>query len=133
METTNYDVDYFIRKFEAIPELLWCIDALEDDQGRRCALGHCYGTQMDGCTSESMALCAVIFIGHGSVPDINNGEDPRYQQPTPKQRILAALRDIKAKQYAEQKLKETLTKDRIVYVACDAEVRKLGKAKLSVN
>lgn len=34
-------------------------------------------------------------IASTTVGVINNGGDPRYQQPTPKQRILAALRDIK--------------------------------------
>lgn len=32
---------------------------------------------------------------------INNGEDEKYQQPTPKQRILAALYDIKKMQQPE--------------------------------
>lgn len=56
---TQYTPQYFIDKFEAIPEENWCISS------------------------------------------VNDGLDERYQQPTPKQRILAALRDIQKEQEAK--------------------------------
>lgn len=37
----QYDVTYFIKKFEAIPEEDWIINQQQDKRGRRCAYGHC--------------------------------------------------------------------------------------------
>lgn len=103
MEKT-YDVDYFIEKFEAIPEKLWAIGILEDGD-RHCAMGHCgvrhYNT---GCFSwEAMALGNIFItnLGMGIVFINDRSEYSAFQQPTPKKRILAALRYIKSKQYPE--------------------------------
>lgn len=35
----EYNVEYFIAKFEAIPEDKWCVNTQEDEKGRRCAAG----------------------------------------------------------------------------------------------
>ena len=92
----NYDVDYFITKFEAIPEELWMIEYFEEVQkdGRitRCALGHC-GASDANYSEEAKTLNLLLNY---LVAGINDGANDRYQQPTPKQRILAALRDVKA-------------------------------------
>ncbi len=92
LEEQVYDVDYFIRKFEAIPEEQWCTRQYTDDEGRHCALGWCRGFDGEYGYAEEVALerIAPFFV-----PDVNDGNDVRYQQPTPKQRVLAALRDIK--------------------------------------
>jgi hypothetical protein len=91
-EKQVYDVDYFIRKFEAIPEELWCIGQYTDGEGRYCALGWCRRSGDENGYAEEVAL---ERISPFFVPDVNDGHDERYQQPTPKQRVLAALRDIK--------------------------------------
>lgn len=91
MSTPKYTRDYFIAKFEAIPEEKWCKYLLDDTRGRHCALGHC-GWGWDSRhadRAEGAALIEILVLP----AEINNGSDPRYQQPTPKQRILAALRD----------------------------------------
>jgi hypothetical protein len=97
---TEYTVDYFIAKFKAIPEEKWCVEAYKDDSGRCCALGHCMAEdtpEVEASFESIYGLFTRIFAGPTTV---NDGRDPRYPQPTPKQRILAALRDIKAKQEA---------------------------------
>lgn len=108
-----YDVDYFIKKFEAIPEDKIISRSQGEYNEYGCAYGWCrtdsqsYG---DG-TEEGKALRCLMsslpnltpstknFYGYGpyeSTPArINNGDVEQYQQPTPKQRILAALHDIK--------------------------------------
>ena len=90
-----YDVGYFIAKFEGIPESKWCEEELLNEDGRCCALGHCGGRiEEDGdivYTEEIYALSHLI----GDVPAVNDGLHDDYPQSTPKQRILAALRDIK--------------------------------------
>ena len=96
MTKPTYNADYFIAKFEAIPEEKWTTLTYHEGD-KSCALGHC-GRTIGGCTQESRAL-GDLFEKHGLwVPDVNDGCDSRYPQPTPKQRILAALRDIKAKE-----------------------------------
>lgn len=126
----NYNADYFINKFEPIPESKWCIYAMINDKGQKCARGHCNaGIRMDikiYPSIEDNALCELFEkLGH-QVWDVNNGYHGPYQQLTPKQRILAALRDIKALDE-----KNNPIKDRIVYVTVDEKVRELQKSILS--
>lgn len=92
----TYDVDYFIKKFEAIPDREWCIKYYYNDKNQFCALGFC-GEGLGGETDESLAL-KKIFINHRSdlsPGNVNDGLVKLYQQPTPRARILAALRDAK--------------------------------------
>lgn len=102
MQNTTYTVDFFIKKFEAIPEERWCGDGAihkwQSDQ--HCAFGHC-GAQGAAC-EEGNALHNLVLDNlkniFNGVAGINDGQVQRYQQPTPKQRILAALYDIKKMQ-----------------------------------
>lgn len=105
----NYSVDFFIAKFERIPEELWCIAMFDDGAGKHCALGHC-GTKngFKELVGEAVGL-NILFCGisekigrYVSVVEINDGHDPNYQQPTPKQRILGALYDIKKMQQPKE-------------------------------
>lgn len=108
-EQINHDVDYFISFFEAIPDEKWCTYSTEDEYGGRCALGHCGANNGHVHTLETDAL-AGLFRNHFAclthesawlkVGEVNDGVVRRYTQPTPKLRILAALRDIKAAQDA---------------------------------
>ncbi len=122
----NYNVDYFIRKFKAIPDDMFIAHCIDDHNGNHCANGWCgvtYPSEMFGdtrfyhvmkpnTTAESIALYRLFKaletkkINDGTeVPnysfiaaEINNGNDKRFQQATPKKRILAALRVIKKMQ-----------------------------------
>lgn len=94
-----YTIDYFIDKFQNIPENKWCIDRYENSSGQKCAQGHCVNDIQD--LSEVIALIDLFGIdkcGAVNIALINNGKDPRYQQDHPKQRVLAALYDLKMKQ-----------------------------------
>lgn len=94
--STKYDVDYFIAKFEAIPEERWCTGALIDGQGRCCAFGHC-GDREDGDIPTEANELQMLGLRHGlRFAAINDGRFAGFNQPTPKQRILAALRSLKA-------------------------------------
>lgn len=99
----NYDVDYFLKKFEAIPEDDWCRRVYTDADGKHCALGFCgshvgkisdYG--MDIHTEEGENLRRML-LPLGGVTVINDYAEDDFQQETPKQRVLAALRHLKAK------------------------------------
>lgn len=115
-----YTVDYFIKKFKAIPESLWAVGTRQTN-GKRCALGWCYPTDKEAedsmwCTKtgsfEEKCLRTVMsplfpdkWTGVGT---INNGLHPNYQQDSAKKRILAALYDIKKMQEPTYK---DITKD----------------------
>ncbi len=112
MSESVYDVDYFLRKFEAIPDEKWLVARMGCD-GAGCALYHCggiYGPWSEQ-PREAKALMRLFGASEGDndaekfVYQINDngrpvGENKVYTQPTPKARILAALADIKAKQKA---------------------------------
>lgn len=109
----KFDVNHFIKKFEAIPEDDWTTGEFVSPEGKRCALGHCGTTSFTGnievgrvITEEGKALNQLIvqlgaleFMPYagpvGAVPIINDNQSQRYPQPTPKQRVLAALYDVR--------------------------------------
>lgn len=111
----NYNLDYFINKFELIPHDRWIEGHLLDIEGRRCALGHTLGDFpfRSRLCLETLALTD-IFKNLGNlgrvltwksgweiVVNVNNGQHPHFQQNNPKDRILAAL-------YALKEYEETL-------------------------
>lgn len=94
----EYTVDFFIAKFEQIPEDNWGIKDLSRGN-KKCAYGQCgIDANLDNATNEGFALSALFMHEHPMfcfylswLPvQINDGTDSRYNQPTPKQRILAA-------------------------------------------
>lgn len=97
-----YTVDYFIEKFNKIPEGLWSEFLHRDESPRQCAIGHC---KLDG---ENRALGIDLFweVLKTGVGTVIHKRHPNYQQPTPKQRILAALRDIKQMQAPQEPKQE---------------------------
>lgn len=103
-----YDVDYFLKKFDDIPEEQWCTGVYSDvgpkGEDRQCAVGHCRSETSLLFSVEVEALRGLLKkVGLGDkannsrVSDINDGRNPDFQQPTPKQRILAALKYVKEK------------------------------------
>lgn len=137
----KYTVDYFIGKFESIPENQFTTGRFEF-MGARCFIGHTMTMKMilrvrdkfwfdqhknDSCFNETRCLCGLIkdFFGldsllNGSLTaySINNGSHPNYKEPTPKKRILAALYDIKKSEQSE-------VKERVVYVSFCPKVKEL--------
>ena len=86
MKNTNVTrIRWFIKFFKSKPKKMWCEHELINDKGQRCALG--FLCSRDRLDSDLMRILMY------QVAAINNGYDPRYTQPHPKARILAALRD----------------------------------------
>lgn len=78
--------------YEPIPEEQWCTSALTDNKGRYCALGHLIGHQVVegvwyGCRAYSQAN---VF----GLSRVNDDDDPRYKQATPKARVITYLCDV---------------------------------------
>lgn len=115
----EYTVDFFINKLEAIPENKWCVGKMSDHLGNHCALGHCGAKENDiNLSKEARALHLLIYYYLGFAAfQINDNSFKKYPQPTPKQRIIAALknvRDIVNKQLEEANLraaKEIINED----------------------
>lgn len=100
----SYDVDYYIKKFTAIPERKWTTRVLNiAGTDICCALGHC-GERIMGTTMESRTLFSMFHKKLGvEVPTVNDGapitmgySDVPYLGDTPRERILAALELIKS-------------------------------------
>lgn len=89
---------FFLAKFRAIPDELWCVKQYHGAGWQRCAIGHTQGYKMAGQERALIALFDTLGKGrHGQAcKDINDGLDPRFPQPTPKQRIIAALEMIES-------------------------------------
>lgn len=90
-----FTVEYFIRKFEAIPEREWTVG--EYRRGfARCALGHCgwhwNSTETKVITTpEGEALQKIL--GEYKASEINDYCNDAHPEPSAKQRILAALKE----------------------------------------
>lgn len=84
-----YSKAYFIAKFEAQHEENFITGAYRDEHGGKCAVEMCGGHMVP----ESDALY-LLLVRVGGPQDVNDGKCLRYQQPTPKARILAALKDL---------------------------------------
>lgn len=139
---TVFDVDYFLRKFEAIPEDKWCVDTFQDENGRCCAQGFCgfntwnavvlwdWAKYNKKVNHEGVELVRLFskYTGY-QVAEINNYTYHKYNQDTPKQRILAALRDIKAKQQAETPTYPDITKSLAILPTEELADKKLKTVK----
>lgn len=102
-----YTKEYFIKKFEAIPEEKWTKSTLCDGQGAYCALGHCGMDHLHrgSITDEARALMKLFGADFDdeddgqlfrSVYKYNDWEGEfGYLGETPKKRIIAALRSLK--------------------------------------
>lgn len=98
----NYDIDYFLQKFEAIDEDLWTVGWFTDERNpeAHCAFGHCGCTPANDETEEANALDR-LFRAHGlRVTAVNDADESgnagRFKQlDSPKARILAALESFK--------------------------------------
>lgn len=88
-----YNKQYFINKFSAIPDSLWCVGILTGINGQHCAIGHCMNTGKFPYEDTSLRILLDTSMDRRTVR-INDGLDAAYQQPTPKARILAALADL---------------------------------------
>lgn len=144
----KYDVTYFINKFEAIPENLWCMNDFQRGDAM-CANGHCGLYDEFTVTDESEALKQLFsmlplhYYGNGYIIEevpakysvnaafVNDGRTEEYRQPTPKQRILAALYDIKKMQFDTDtkyaKDIDTGGKTKTVYVAVPVTITEQAK------
>jgi hypothetical protein len=86
----DYDVDHFIRKYEPIPDDQWITGSYRKD-GKCCALGFI----SDVLGLEAEALRRLFRKVGAEVTSVNDEQCVKYQQATPKGRIMAVLYDVR--------------------------------------
>lgn len=94
-----YSIDYFIKKFEAIPDNMWRTRDFTNEQGQCCVFGHCglRKNNLHTWSEEAKALLNIFYANGESAVTVNDYDDMSYPEPTPKGRILAALNKFKNK------------------------------------
>ncbi len=153
----TYDVDYFIEKFEAIPEKYWATGTFRNitiGPGALCAQGHCMGhhgidllSAMEEVGQPRKVIRSLIpewkalwDLFDANIPGphngccvgaVNNGVHAQYTQDTPRKRILAALADIKKKLEHEDKLAHD--KHHIPKLLRKSEPMVIDKGQLTLN
>lgn len=86
--------------FEAIPDDQWVANGLfHGPNGSACARGHIHDRLgISSCAfmelMQPLTWSNQLPFERDVAAAVNDGRHPRYQQPTPKTRILAALRDL---------------------------------------
>lgn len=115
---SKYTVQYYIDKFSKIPENKWTTNAFGEGNAR-CANGHCgisiKNANQHDATDEAKQLANLLLLVVDksaynkyrqpifvATAFINDGDDPKYKQRHPKDRILAALEDVKKLQSTSQ-------------------------------
>lgn len=92
---TKYTVDYFIKKFRAIPEEKWITHDFNGPHDSHCSLGFC-GFGHDKETPEGNELLNLFDNQYLDLVDLNDGNLGNVIfGDTPKERILTALENIK--------------------------------------
>lgn len=125
----KYTIDYFIQKFNNIPDEKWCVGTFTEDSSKflglitsnkYCAQGHCGVKDRESAKyiwnlplNENIEASVLYHLFGGNIKTkneentivaiINNGKHPQYQQETPRLRLIAALEDMKNGTYPHMK------------------------------
>lgn len=98
METITQEAK---RLLEPIPEENWMVGDFTDGVSKCCGSGHFMRLRSPGqkylyssWTAINTMTPIVAEFNESSIAAVNDGENPKYQQPTPKQRVMALLDDM---------------------------------------
>jgi hypothetical protein len=101
--TINADFDFNLNKLieylESTEDDAWLIGHCRSKDGtKNCLMGHVFdwGGGDAGQGGVAVALFEECIATTYMFFPINDGEDPRYQQPTARQRCIAYLKDIQS-------------------------------------
>ena len=96
----KYTLEYFISKFEAIPENLWTVGTFEDDKGCKCAYGHCGFSDKEIISSTPESTALRVFDEDTRSPEnsiilVNDDlTNARGFGLTPKERVVNYLKSL---------------------------------------
>jgi hypothetical protein len=83
-------LDVVIDYLEETDEDSWCTDVVKTKDGKSCLFGHLF----DLGGSKLMDWFENIANNYMVYP-VNDGKHPNYQEPTPKQRCLSYVRNLR--------------------------------------
>lgn len=91
------NLDAIITHMEATSDESWQVDTVRSKDGTtNCFFGHLFAMAPDDAHgSELWNGFENLWASTYMIYPINDGENPRYPQATPKQRVLAYLRDLR--------------------------------------
>lgn len=92
MKTIQEIIDYM----EATPEDSWLTGYVRATDQRNCFFGHLFNMEQDQKEANHLwnwfeEMYATTYM----IYPVNDGEAPEYQQPTPRQRVIAYLKDLR--------------------------------------
>lgn len=92
-------LDQFIQYLQETREDEWAIDVVRTEGGKKnCLFGHLvnwvYGPDYEGSVTRAWDCFEEMWSSTFEIYPINDGQDPRYTQPTPKQRCIAFMKDL---------------------------------------
>jgi len=97
MTYDTFSPEGLLRYLEATTEESWCTDVVKDKGGRSCFFGHVFdwgGGDENRNGSRAMDIFEACFATTYMIYPVNDGQHPKYQQKTPKQRCLAYFKDL---------------------------------------
>lgn len=97
MEAVQYNLEYFIAKFEAKPEDQWTVGKYVDWNGCKCVYGHCGVSFSVKQTPEAIGLLAIEATGDLSLIHVNDNKFGEYGNlgSTPRQRVVNYLKSLR--------------------------------------
>ena len=116
----SFDINEFIKYCESTEENEWCVDVVRTRDGKNCLFGHLFafaGNDYLGCQFWDMfeECWATTYM----VYPVNDGENERYQQKTPKQRCVAYLKNLR--DGLEKTTHQIMEEDYKLYLASTAK------------
>lgn len=92
-------LDRVISFLERTKDEKWCTKVVRTEDGKGCVMSHIF--DMGGNYFWEMFEC--MYATTYMIYPVNDGESPKYQQSTPKERVIAYLKDMR-----DKKVKSTL-------------------------
>lgn len=93
------DLPGFIQYLIDTREDEWAVDVVRTKGGEKnCLFGHLvnwvYGKDYEGSVTRAWDIFEEMWSSTWEIYPINDGQDPRYKQATPKQRCIAFMKDL---------------------------------------
>lgn len=93
------DLKQFILYLENTNDEEWQVDTVRNEGNtKNCCMGHLvnwyYGEDYEGSVSDVWDWFEEYWATTYMIYPVNDGQDPLYQQSTPRKRIIAYLKDL---------------------------------------
>lgn len=130
-ERNPLSLDNIIRFIERTKEDMWCTKVVRTEDGKGCVMSHIFDMGGNFFWEMFESMYATTYM----IYPVNDGENAGYPQATPKERIIAYLKDLrdgKAKttqqlmnEYDEERKEELMNKRHVLSIEkspqeCDA-------------